>query len=441
MTKHFCPIPFHHMAIRPNGTIQPCCYFEPHEIPKDFTLDYNNLFYDHPFMKQIREDLRQDKPVAGCNKCYRAEELTGKSMRTEYLQEAKLGFYDTPPAEPVLTYIDLALSNVCNNRCRMCSFDLSTNWYSDAKKLGIEIPKGLIEHKNNFDDIDFSKLTYIKMIGGEPLMEQEKFISILNRCKLDTMNILVTTNATVRPNDELLSLLKQCKRVRWNLSIDAFGPLNNVLRKGSKWEEVLENLHWFMNTFPKNVNVNGVVSIYNVNTFYHLTEYVVKNFPVAKVSFNLIDGVDYMHPRHLPDSVKESIIEQLSSKNYQVVPRVIDAIRQQGNFSVFVENDNKMNKLRNETWYEYNEELFNLLKSHLINIHDMSLRQLQLESARVISTMPATNDNIYKFNIESRHNSQAWYIAAIEWYVKKYGGLPSEVGPGKDIKFIYEEIE
>jgi len=76
-----------------------------------------------------------------------------------------------------------------------------------------------------------------------------------------------------------------------------------------------------------------------------------------------------------------------------------------------------------------------------MNIKDLPLRQLQLEAARIISTMPATNDNIYIFNKESRHNSQGWYIAAIEWYVKQYGGMPSEVGPGKDVKFIYEQNE
>jgi hypothetical protein len=75
------------------------------------------------------------------------------------------------------------------------------------------------------------------------------------------------------------------------------------------------------------------------------------------------------------------------------------------------------------------------------DIKNMSLRQLQLEAARVISTMEATNDNIYMFNKASRHNSQGWYIAAIEWYVEQYGGLPSEVGPGKDIKFVYEQDE
>lgn len=76
-----------------------------------------------------------------------------------------------------------------------------------------------------------------------------------------------------------------------------------------------------------------------------------------------------------------------------------------------------------------------------MNIEELPLRALQLEAARVINTMPATNDNIYIFNKSSRHNSVGWYIAAIKWYVEKYGGLPSETGPGKEIKFIYEQNE
>jgi len=71
-----------------------------------------------------------------------------------------------------------------------------------------------------------------------------------------------------------------------------------------------------------------------------------------------------------------------------------------------------------------------------MNIDDMSLRTLQLESARALSSMQATNNNIHQFNKLAHHNSQNWYRAVIEWYVNTYGDLPSKVGPGKDIKLI-----
>ena len=71
-----------------------------------------------------------------------------------------------------------------------------------------------------------------------------------------------------------------------------------------------------------------------------------------------------------------------------------------------------------------------------MDINDLTLRQLQTESARALSTMSATNNNIYKFNKLAHHDSQKWYRAVIEWYVEEYGDLPSKYGPGKDVELI-----
>lgn len=73
-----------------------------------------------------------------------------------------------------------------------------------------------------------------------------------------------------------------------------------------------------------------------------------------------------------------------------------------------------------------------------MDISNLSLRQLQTESARALSTIEATNNNIYQFNKQAYHNSQNWYTAVINWYIEQYGDLPSKVGPGKDIKLILD---
>ena len=74
-----------------------------------------------------------------------------------------------------------------------------------------------------------------------------------------------------------------------------------------------------------------------------------------------------------------------------------------------------------------------------MDISDLSLRDLQKESARALSTMQATNNNIHQFNKLAHHDSQNWYRAVINWYVEQYGDLPSKIGPGKDIKLILDE--
>ena len=69
-------------------------------------------------------------------------------------------------------------------------------------------------------------------------------------------------------------------------------------------------------------------------------------------------------------------------------------------------------------------------------LDNLTLRQLQVESARALSTIQATNNNIHQFNKQAHHNSQNWYIAVINWYIEQYGDLPSRVGPGKEVKLV-----
>lgn len=74
-----------------------------------------------------------------------------------------------------------------------------------------------------------------------------------------------------------------------------------------------------------------------------------------------------------------------------------------------------------------------------MDLNNLSVRELQKESARALSTIEATNNNIYQFNKRAHHNSQNWYIAVIEWYLEQYGGLPSKIGPGKDVNLILDD--
>ena len=73
-----------------------------------------------------------------------------------------------------------------------------------------------------------------------------------------------------------------------------------------------------------------------------------------------------------------------------------------------------------------------------MTIESLDLRDLQKESARALSTMQATNDNIWQFNQKAHHNSHNWYRAVVEWYINQYGDLPSKVGPGKKVKLVLD---
>ena len=86
------------------------------------------------------------------------------------------------------------------------------------------------------------------------------------------------------------------------------------------------------------------------------------------------------------------------------------------------------------------QNLKNIQGLQKLDISNLTLRQLQTESARALSTMQATNNNIWQFNKQAHHNSENWYKAVINWYVEQYGDLPSKIGPGKDIKLVFDDL-
>lgn len=76
----------------------------------------------------------------------------------------------------------------------------------------------------------------------------------------------------------------------------------------------------------------------------------------------------------------------------------------------------------------------------MIDLDTLDLRTLQKESTRALLTMDGSSGGIAKFNKQAHHNSQLWYKAVLEDYISKYGGLPCDVGPAKNISLFSEKI-
>jgi hypothetical protein len=69
-------------------------------------------------------------------------------------------------------------------------------------------------------------------------------------------------------------------------------------------------------------------------------------------------------------------------------------------------------------------------------LDNLTLRDLQKESARALSVIQSSNENIWQFNKQACHDSQHWYKTVIKWYIDQYGDLPSKIGPGTKIKLF-----
>ena len=365
LAAKICPLPFYHGAIRPNGQVYPCCYFRPSEIPLSLTVKEDH-WQQHEFLEQLRNDMLQGQHIAGCSKCDIDERVMGASKRLDHLASVVevTGRAFEPPKEPSLRHIDLALSNVCNNRCRMCGPELSTNWYPDARQLGMPISHGVMDNGDYLNRADFSQLVSAKIIGGEPLLEQAMLKQMLTKCTRSKLDLHIVTNGTCRPDSELVELIKECKSIEWIISVDAFGGLNDFLRKGSKWTMVADNIAWFDQNFDQ-VKINSVVSVYNVNYLELLPQYLAEHTPRVELEYTMIDGPDWMELKHLPVAVKTQMIRRIKASTEASVVKIKDLIinqmMQPGDVRVFLDEDQKLNQLRREHWKQWNPELAAML--------------------------------------------------------------------------------
>jgi hypothetical protein len=125
---------------------------------------------------------------------------------------------------------------------------------------------------------------------------------------------------------------------------------------------VLENLHWFKDQGFAKITVHGVITIYNINCFMQLHEYCRDVVGVYN-NFMVIEGPEYMRPRHLPQPVKQVLIDRYESfpQKTSFIKDAIYELKQPGNWNTFVQMDQLLNGVRNETFKTYNPELASLL--------------------------------------------------------------------------------
>lgn len=73
-----------------------------------------------------------------------------------------------------------------------------------------------------------------------------------------------------------------------------------------------------------------------------------------------------------------------------------------------------------------------------MNLDDLTARELQKESARALAIWKPGNNELKQMTGHVHWDSQEFYKAIIRRYIDEYGGLPSEIGPGAEIKLLYD---
>ncbi len=257
-----CAAFWNHTNIRPGNRIFPCCRFKT--AVATFTGDVNGILHTKEYIK-LREDSASGVHIAGCEKCYYEEGQGKESLRQRFNQE-----YTTDTVE--LRYLEIGFDNICNLACDGCWEEWSSTWANikspNTKKINILTTE---EFRNVPDTID-----RVLFLGGEPLMTSRhtRFLETLS--SPETVSVIYYTNGTFLFCESELEFLAKFKSVKVYVSIDGVGELNDQVRSGSHWTDILKFLDQIKST-GFDLTINSVVHVNNWHGFRDLAKFIQDN--------------------------------------------------------------------------------------------------------------------------------------------------------------------
>jgi MoaA/NifB/PqqE/SkfB family radical SAM enzyme len=310
-SKTFCPLPWIHLATRPNGDVRVCCTAnasgagevdekEVGLVKKDgvvMNLRDHSIedVWNSDYMKSVRLQMLDENIPPSCEKCFEEETqgiMSKRQWETIVWKErididkvvSKTQLDGTLPVD--IPYFDLRLGNMCQLKCVMCSPHDSSSWikdwkiqYPQYKTFELKQDQGWNREfdytwyqKGSFLDTMKSQAGNIKELyfaGGEPLLipEHYKILEFMVESGNAKDCILRYNSNGLELPDKLFDLWKNFKQVKFNFSIDSVGEQNDYIRYPSKWADVEKNLRLLDDT-PDNIVINIACAVQLLNVLY-----------------------------------------------------------------------------------------------------------------------------------------------------------------------------
>ena len=375
--KTFCPLPWNHISSGPEGIGRICC--EGFEILKNdqggqaLWKQSKSLYsyFNTKDYKKIRLQMLKGKRPSHCFHCFNQEDHDVKSVRLDFIKQYQSDIKemidstnkDGSVDKPKIAYIDMALGNKCNLKCRMCfpwnSYIIGKDWQKMGRVYDDTGPKNILKIEE--------ALPYIQAIfttGGEPMLIKEhlEFLEmIVEKGHANHILLRYNSNQTVIPK-KIVELWKSFKTVTFNCSVEAYGKLNDYIRYPSKWEHLEKNMYFLDHLSHKynhiEVYIHTTFQAYNVIRIPELLNYLrYANFTnLCRFPYFIYVKIPEwlspsLFPRRIRYEITDKILESLNEHedfflNYDIDHRSWSRRRMQGlkEFCKMMRNDDTQEK-------------------------------------------------------------------------------------------------
>lgn len=277
-SKTFCIYPWIHLHAYPTGEAYPCCHAEmAYPVGNSRFKTLEEIYRDAP-MRELRNDMLNERPNPACGRCYEQEEAGFFSGRRSANKHHGHHIKRINDGEFRMSYWDIRFSNLCNLSCRSCGHIFSSSWYQDQAKLAggrwAEENKALNYAGRTSTDMWeqlIPHLDYVEQIyfaGGEPLMMAEHYniLDELERRGRFDVRLIYNTNFTQTKlkDREVFDYWRKFDSVAVGASLDAMGPRAEYIRKGTDWAVVERNREEMLKVCPQvDFYISPTLSIMN----------------------------------------------------------------------------------------------------------------------------------------------------------------------------------
>ena len=394
-SKTFCMLPWMHMHAFPDGRAYPCCLSDYWHPVGDLRKNTMEEVWNQDAYKTMRTNMLSGKECKECTKCYEQEQHGAFSMRNDsnrnyghHIAEAEQTNADGSVDNFKIRYWDVRFSNLCNFSCRSCGPIFSSNWYNDHVQLYGKKPDVLgrdmarVEYTAGNEESMLEQMEqhipYLEQVyfaGGEPLIMKEHYYlleKLIEHGKTDVRIQYNTNFSEMRFKDKhVYDYWKEFKNVSVGASLDAMGPQAELMRKGTKWEQTVENRFQMMAKVPHvDFYVSSTISAMNVlHVLDFHKEWTKMGLITAKDwNINICQSPEWYRPDIFPQDFKEQVITPAYEKHIAwLEPKdrlrratngfksVLSLINAQDNYDKWPEFQKQIyliDKVRNENFWE-----------------------------------------------------------------------------------------
>ena len=330
-SESFCMLPWMHLHAFPDGRAYPCCFaFDKLHVGNVNKQSMEEVFNGDK-MKQMRLNMLANKKSRECVKCYDQEQSGFFSLRLSSNKHFGHNIGMTENTKPdgtadfMIKYWDIRFSNLCNMACRSCGTWFSSNWYEDHKKLTGSPPNHakIMKAGRSSNDIweqllkQFDHVEQFYFAGGEPIIMEEhlRILKELDKRKMYHVRLIYNTNFSKSKfkDTDIFELWNKFDSVSIGASLDAEGSRAELMRKGTKWNDILANRKRMLEVCPQvDFYISATVGLSNslhVVDFHRnwVEQGLIKP---QDFNFNLLQYPLWQRMDLLPQEYKEQVTEK-----------------------------------------------------------------------------------------------------------------------------------